>query len=152
MFIGPPHLVQFDLSKWTILAWDGLLSIAFFVGHSGMARRRFRARASIIIPAYYHGALFTILSGILLTTLVVLWQPSAVLLYQVQGLSRWIARGFFFLAIAASIWGAYVLRLFDPFGLAAIKAHLHGKLLRPPSLWFAVSTCGCATPSISSKS
>jgi protein-S-isoprenylcysteine O-methyltransferase Ste14 len=132
MFMGPLYLVRFDLSEWTILAWDGLLSIAFFVAHSGMIRRGFRARASSIIPAYYHGALFAILSGILLTTLLVLWQPSAVLLYQVQGSPRWIARGFFFLAAAATIWCAFATSVFDLFGLTAIKAHLQGKLPPPP--------------------
>jgi methanethiol S-methyltransferase len=141
LFIGPLHLVQLNLSEGTILAWDGLLSIAFFVAHSGMIRR-FRAGAYSFIPVYYRGALFAILSGVLLTTLAVLWQPSTVLLYQVQGFPRWIARGFFFLGIAGMTWTMFVMGLPLLFGLTALKDHLDGRLPQPcqfmvrgPYLW-----------------
>ena len=142
LFIGSLELVQLGLSEPAALAWDGLLSVVFFAQHSGMIRRRFRASLSSIVPVHYHDATFTIISSLVITTLVVSWQSSATLLYELPGLSRWLSRGVFFLAIAGIVWGVYALRSFDPFGRAAIRAHLRGKPLRPqqftirgPYLW-----------------
>jgi len=124
------------------LAWDSLLAVVFFVQHSGMIRRGLRARLSPVIPAHYHGALFTIVSGIVLTTLVVFWQPSGSSVYELKGPVRLLMRGFFFMAVAGLGWGVYALRQFDPFGGGALRAYLSGKPLRPqqfvargPYLW-----------------
>jgi len=131
LFIGSLHLVQMGLSEPVVLAWDGVLSVVFFVQHSGMIRRRFRTNLSSIVPAHYHGAVFTMISSVVLVALVAFWQPSAISLYELQGLSRWLSRGVFFLAIAGIAWGADALRSFDPFGRAAIRAHLGGRPPRP---------------------
>jgi methanethiol S-methyltransferase len=127
LFIGPLELVPMRLSERAVLAWDGFISLVFFVQHSGMLRRRFRTRLSGIIPPHYHGALFAILSGAILIPVVVLWQPSSLTVYELQGFPRWLARGVFLLAIAGFGWGAYALCSFDPFGIDSIGAHLTGK-------------------------
>jgi hypothetical protein len=59
-----------------VLYWDGLLSLAFFLQHSGMVRQPFRARISGVIPPRYHRALYSIVSGIVLASVVMLWQRS----------------------------------------------------------------------------
>jgi methanethiol S-methyltransferase len=142
LFTGPLQLVRMRLSERTVLAWDGFISLVFFVQHSGMLRTRFRARLSGIIPHYYHGALFAILSGAILIPVVVFWQSSSITLYELQGFPRWLARCVFLLAIAGFGWGAYALRSFDPFGIDSIRAHLTGKqhasqpfVVRGPYLW-----------------
>ena len=42
LIIAPPTLLGFDVSESEALLWDGLLSILFFVQHSGMMRSSFR--------------------------------------------------------------------------------------------------------------
>jgi methanethiol S-methyltransferase len=126
LFIGSLQLVPMGLSERALLAWDGFLSLAFFVQHSGMLRRRFRTLLSAIVPPHYHGALFAILSGAILTPVVVLWQPSPITLYELQGFPRWLARCVFFLAVAGFGWAACALRSFDPLGRDPIRTHLSG--------------------------
>jgi methanethiol S-methyltransferase len=142
LYTGSLHLVQMGLSDSAAFAWDGLLSLMFFMQHSGMIRKGFRTRLSNIILPAFHGALFAIVSGVMLTLVVVLWQSSAVSLYELRGFPRWLARGVFFGAIAGLGWGVSSLRSFDPFGRAPIRAHLRGKkhqhqpfVVRGPYLW-----------------
>jgi methanethiol S-methyltransferase len=137
LFGGSLGLVQMRLTETMALFWDGMLSVVFFIQHSYMIRRGFRASLSNIAPSFYNDAIFTIISSIVLVTIVVFWQPSATFLYELKGLPLWIARGVFFLSIAGIGWGVYALKSFDPFGRAAIRAHLSWKLPRPPQ--FAVS-------------
>jgi methanethiol S-methyltransferase len=131
LFIGPLQLVQMGLSERAVLASDGFISLIFFVQHSGMLRRRFRARLSGIIPPYYHGAFFAILSGAILIPLVIFWQSSTITLYELQSFPRLLARGVFLLAIAGLGWGTFALRSFDPFGINPIRDHLSGKQHAP---------------------
>ena len=142
LFMGSLRIFDMGLSASAALAWDGMLSLLFFVQHSGMIRKNFRARIANIIFPHYHGAVFAIVSGMMLISLVVLWQSSNVPLYELRGLLRWLARGIFFLAIAGLAWGVLSLRSFDPFGRTAIRAHLRGEQLSPqpfvvrgPYLW-----------------
>lgn len=134
LFAGSLHLVPMGLSERAAFAWNGLLSLLFFVQHSGMLRKPFRYHLSRIIPAPYHQALFAIVSGMTLAALVLLWQPSAVLLYELHALPRRLVRGCFLLAVAGFAWGALSLRLFDPFGRTSILAHRQGKPLPPQRL------------------
>jgi protein-S-isoprenylcysteine O-methyltransferase Ste14 len=142
LFIGPLKLVKMGLPYITVLAWDGVLSVVFFIQHSYMIRRSFRDRMSNLIPSHYNDAVFTILSSVVLTIVVVFWQPTSTVLYELQGFLRWIARGIFVLAMVGIGWGVYALKSFDPFGRKPIRAHLSGKPLRPqqfsvhgPYLW-----------------
>ncbi len=142
LYCGPLHLVQMGLTQGAPLVWDGLLSVIFFVQHSGMVRRGFRDRLSNFIPPLYHGALYTIVSGVVLTTLIVFWQGSGISLYELQSPSRWFVRGFLFMTIAGSFWAIFSLRAFDTFGLAPIRVELSGKrmqsqqfVVRGPYLW-----------------
>jgi protein-S-isoprenylcysteine O-methyltransferase Ste14 len=142
LFIGSLHLVKMGLSELTVLAWDGFLSIVFFIQHSCMIRRSFRARLSNIIPSHYSDAAFTMASSIALAAVVIFWQPSATVLYELHGFLRWMARGIFFMAIVGIGWGVYALKFFDPFGRIPIRDHLRGKSHRPqqfavngPYLW-----------------
>ena len=142
LFSGSLHFIKMGLSETAILAWNGFLSFAFFVQHSGMIRRSVRARLSTIIPSYFNDAAYGITSSITLIAVVVFWQPSTTMLYEIDGFSRWIARSFFFTAIAGMGWGVYALKNFDAFGRIPIRDHLKGKQNRPqkfsvygPYLW-----------------
>ena len=119
-----------------VLSWDAALSMMFFVQHSGMVRRRFRARLAAVIPPRYDGAVYAIASGIALALVVLLWQPSDYPLIVLEGLSRRAAQVCAVLAIVFFVWGMRALRGFDPLGLGPIKAYLRGK--QPPQSPFVV--------------
>jgi methanethiol S-methyltransferase len=131
LFAGSLHMVHIGLSESATFAWDGLLSLLFFVQHSGMLRKHFRSPLSRIISPPFHGALFAIASGLMLIVLVVLWQSSTVSLYVLQGFPRRLVRATFFLAMMGLAWGGLSLRSFDPFGRTPIMAQLRGEQLRP---------------------
>jgi len=140
LFAGSLNVVRLGFSDTAVLVWDGgVLSILFFVQHSAMIRRSFRSRLAEILPSFYHGAVFTIVSGIVLTALVLTWQSSAVVLHEFHGPARWLLRAIFCLGLAVFVWGMYTLRSlksFDLFGLRAVVAHMRGRQLEPPK--FAV--------------
>jgi methanethiol S-methyltransferase len=134
LVIGPLHLVALGWSEPTALAWDAALSLAFFVPHSVMLRSGFRALLARITPPHTHGALYAMVSGIVLTAVVVLWQGTSTLIYGLQGPLRWLLRGLVPLSMAGFAWAAHALGSFDPLGLAAIRAHARGNQLPPPEL------------------
>jgi protein-S-isoprenylcysteine O-methyltransferase Ste14 len=133
LLIGPISIVRFRTSELQVLLWDGLLSMLFFIQHSGMIRSSFRNRFAPITPPHYHPAIYAIASGIALAAVVLLWQPSQTFLYQAEGLLRLLARAVSVLAILGFAWGVRALKNFDTFGLVPIKVHLRGKQLRPPN-------------------
>ena len=134
LLIGPITLVHFGATEQQELLWNGLLSILFFIQHSGMIRTSFRTWLSSIVPSYYHSAIYAIASGIALTAAVLLWQPSQTVLYQAEGLLRWLARALSVLAVVGFSWGVRALGNFDTFGLNPIRAYLRGRQLRAPNV------------------
>jgi protein-S-isoprenylcysteine O-methyltransferase Ste14 len=142
LFSGSFALIKMGLPETAVLVWNSILSFVFFIQHSGMIRRNFRTRLAAIIPSYFNDAIFTITSSIALIAVIVFWQPSTTVLFEFNGFARWIARGFFFLAVAGMGWGVYALKYFDAFGRIPIRDHLNGKQHRSqkftvygPYLW-----------------
>jgi hypothetical protein len=74
--VGSSAFVRMHWPLSGIPLWDGLLCLAFFLQHSGMVRRGFRDRIAVVVPRQYHRAVYSIASGIVLTGVVILWQPS----------------------------------------------------------------------------
>jgi methanethiol S-methyltransferase len=130
LFVGFPVAAQGAARlRWSesgVLFWDALLSLAFFLQHSGMVRRKFRTRIAGFIPPRYHRALYSIASGVVLSSVVLLWQRSEHPLLVLDGPFRWAAGAVAFLAFSLFIWGALTLRGMDMFGLAPIRAYLSG--------------------------
>ncbi len=131
LFNGSFRLIHLELSEWSLLAWGGFLAILFCLQHSVMIRQGLRARLATIIPSYYNDAVFTIVSSIVLTLMIVLWQTSPIVLYELHGVWRWILRIVFFLAIAGVFWGAHSLDFFDPFGGVPIRDYWHSRPQTP---------------------
>jgi len=127
---GRPTFVPMNWPVSGALAWDALLSFLFFLQHSGMVRRSFRARLAAIVPPRYDGAVYAIASGIALALVVVLWQPTGLHLLVLDGILRWAATACSALAIAIFAWSGYALRMFDPLGLRPIWAHVHDRPVR----------------------
>jgi methanethiol S-methyltransferase len=116
-----------------VLCWDALLSLLFFLQHSGMVRRGFRARAAGFVPPRYYPAVYAIASGVALAALVLLWQPSGRHLLVLDGLSLRITQAGALGAFAFFLWGGFALRGFDPFGLSPLRAYLRGQQEQRPA-------------------
>lgn len=116
--------INLGLSKPMELAFDSMLCMVFFVQHSTMIRKSFKNRLCKIIPAYYHGAVYSITSGTILLILIVLWQDSHHLLFSLTGELRWILRIIFFLSIGIFVWGCLSLGSFDFFGIQPILTRI----------------------------
>ncbi len=116
----------FGWSEVNILLWDTFLSLIFFVQHSAMVRQSFRARLSAVVQSRYHGAIYTIASGIALVIVVIFWQRSEGSLVVLEGIPRLIARACSLLAVVIFALSIHALRSFDPLGIGPLRAHLRG--------------------------
>lgn len=123
---GPFPVTSLNLTIPQLMWFDALLAIAFFLQHSGMLRRSFRARLARVLPGYYQPVLYAILSGVVLSLLPLLWQRGPDLL-TLRGPLRWLVRGAFFAAMAGMVWGFGSLRHFDPLGAGPVLAHLRSR-------------------------
>jgi protein-S-isoprenylcysteine O-methyltransferase Ste14 len=125
------HMVKLTLNETAILWFDAGLCLLFFVQHSTMIRRAYQRWLAIIVSPVYHGAVYSVTSGVVLLLLVMLWQESSRMLLEFQGVLRWFMRGVFLLGIAGMAWGIKALDSFDTFGLAPILARVRSKQVKP---------------------
>ena len=130
---GPFPLVRFSMSYAQIVLWNGLLSLMFFVQHSGMVRRSFRGWLARRVPEAFHAASYALASGIVLAAVPLLWQPSQTVIAEASGALRWLLRGIALFGVAGVVWGAMAFRDFDPFGRRPIRSRLAGRQCPPPS-------------------
>jgi protein-S-isoprenylcysteine O-methyltransferase Ste14 len=119
--------VNLGLGETEKLWLNASLSVAFFIQHSFMIRRPYRKWLAEFIRVEYHGALYTIASGVVLLMIVVFWQKSANTFAAPQGIFRWMMHAVYFLSIAGMAWGIRALGSFDPFGFSPILYHMRGK-------------------------
>jgi protein-S-isoprenylcysteine O-methyltransferase Ste14 len=131
LWTGAFGLVDLRLAPHRVLIFDAGLCFLFFVQHSVMVRHSFRARLGRIVPAYWHGVVYTVASAIALLLLVVYWQPSGVTLYALEGAARWPLRAVLLLSLAGVLWGIRSLGQVDAFG---IEAFLRGERHHPARL------------------
>ncbi len=126
LVFGPPFAITLAHSQAARLAWDCLLSAAFFLQHSGMIRHGAQDRLASRVPTIYQPALYAVASGTVLLAVIVLWQPTDRLLLGLDGAPRWFLRGLSVLAMAGFAWVAHSLEGLDAFGTRALSAHLRG--------------------------
>jgi len=134
LYTGPWHPLVFYQDTGAVLAFDACLSAAFFAQHSGMIRNSFKAWFGRLAPEYYHGAIFSIASGICLYGVILLWQVSAQSVLVAGEALQFGLRALFLAALGGIVWSNLALRSFDSFGLRAIRRHLRGK--SPPAVAF----------------
>lgn len=134
LYTGPWHTPVLYSDTRAILAFDLFLSAIFFAQHSGMIRQSFQKGFGRLAPACYHGAAFSIASGICLYGVVFFWQTSETSLVTVSEPLRSGMRALFLIALGGIIWSNLVLHSFDIFGLRAIRYHLRG-LPQPVTLF-----------------
>jgi protein-S-isoprenylcysteine O-methyltransferase Ste14 len=126
--MGNVGIVTLPWDEPIILLWDAALSLAFFLQHSGMVRKNFRARLEGMLPDHYQGAFYSIASGIFLTFVALFWQRTETHLYVLKGVLLWISLACMLFALAMMVWSVLALRGFDLLGLVPIRTHLRGKI------------------------
>lgn len=134
LILGSFGDIRLDITESHRLAWDALLCMAFFIQHSGMVRRAFRSRLSSFLPRPYHPAVYSIASGIVLGALILLWQESPTVLYQLRGAARALPWACSVLAVGGFIWGVRALGAFDPFGCVPVLQQLRDWEAPPQNL------------------
>ncbi len=121
LYTGSFHVMDLGLGIAGALVLDACLCLVFFLQHSGMIRKGTRRWMSQVIPEQYLGAVFSVVSGITLLALVLLWQETAVVLASADGFYRWSLRAVFFLAIVGQVWGIRSLKSADLFGTESVR-------------------------------
>jgi len=132
LYFAPPTIVDLGLDNSSVLAFDSILSLAFFVQHSGMVRKRFRRFVSTWLSARYDRAFYTIVSGTVLLAVLVLWQKSRYIVITVDGPARWLMRAGFISTVLLFYWGTRSLHDFDTLGLRPIARYLRGRAAPAP--------------------
>ena len=136
LLTGSPEPIRLNFGAREALWWDVGLCMAFFIQHSGMVRRSFRQLLTHFFPKEYEGAVYALVSGIVLLALIVLWQKS----FPVFTVSHGVFRSLFYVAYLLSfvgfMWGARALKAFDPYGLRPILGRLKGR--KPRSMLLVV--------------
>lgn len=78
----PPGPGEADPAWW---CWDAALILQFVLPHSTLLHPRVRARLTRVIPRPLYGCVFTVVTCTSLLTLVLLWRPCPVVLWEVDG-------------------------------------------------------------------
>lgn len=134
LLLRPLWSIGLGCSTTGALTVNTALSLAFFAQHSGMIRRPFESRMSRIVPRYLHRALYAVASGLVLWTVMLLWQPVEPVLVSAGPTLRWLLRALFVAAAAGFLWGLRSLDALDGFGARPIRAHLRGASPAEPEL------------------
>ena len=121
LFTGPLGTFRLDLALWGGVAVNASLSLLFFFQHSAMVRQSFKRWLARFVPDHYLGAIYSIVSGLVLLSVVFFWQESELVIVTATGVWWWFARAVFVLAVAGITWGAMSLRGFDALGLRPIR-------------------------------
>lgn len=120
LYIGPFHWIILSLNTVELLLFDTGLAIAFFLQHSLMVRPSFKHWLTQTIPQSYYAAVFSIVSGMFLLNLMLLWQESPIFILKCQGSCYWILRGAFFVTLLLQGWALWSLKAIDLFGIKAL--------------------------------
>jgi len=131
LFLGSFNLLDLRFNESGILWFDAGLSLLFFIQHSGMIRKPFRRWLVRFISEDYAGAIYAIVSGIVLLLVILLWQTSTQTIITTSGLHRWSLRAVSILSLLGFYWAIKALRFFDPFGLRPIFNRLRGRNPKP---------------------
>jgi protein-S-isoprenylcysteine O-methyltransferase Ste14 len=137
LFFGSLTPINLNLSKTAGSFLNAGLCLAFFLQHSVMLRKPFRRWMATFINPYYHGALFTIVTGIVLVLIVLFWQKSSCIIVVAHGVFYWLMRIVALLAVAGTVWTFHSLDSFDPFGLNVLLAYLRGENLSRPRIHYS---------------
>jgi protein-S-isoprenylcysteine O-methyltransferase Ste14 len=120
-------IVDFNLEVAPALVLDTALCLLFFIQHSLFIRPFFRKWMERHIKTIYHGAFYSVTTGIALFIMIFLWQHTPVMLIESHGAVRLFMRALFFIALVLCMWGIRSVGNFDGFGIRPFIRAIKGK-------------------------
>jgi len=134
LFTGSYTVVDFGLRTQTALLLNAFLSLLFFLQHSIMVRKRFKAWLGKFIPEFYHNALYGITSAFTLILVLLLWQKVFVFIMSADGIFYWMLRALFLLCLVGFGWGATALGSFDALGVKPLMNYIANRPNKPQQI------------------
>lgn len=127
LLAGSFSVLDFGLGLSGALWVNAGLSGLFFVQHSIMLRKGFRARMLKVMPEPYYDAFYGISSALTLLVVLIGWQETSYMLFSAEGLYRVPFRLLFLAALAGFAWATYSLQPFDSSGAKNLLRHADNK-------------------------
>ena len=126
LIAGPFSFYDFGTSVISSLIINALLSIFFFVQHSGMVRESFSRYLLQFMPSHYHKIIYALSSSIALIAVMFFWQSIGDPLFVIDGLARYFLQFSYLLVVLWFIWSMRSITSFDAFGIRPILNYLQG--------------------------
>ena len=114
------------------LAVDLALLLLFALQHSVMARPRFKAWWTRVVPPAAERSTYLLASSLALGVLLAYWQPIGGYLWQTEGAARAVLIGLYVFGWLLLLYTTFLIDHFDLFGLKQVWRQLMGKDYRPP--------------------
>ncbi|MDX9789124.1 MAG: methyltransferase [Desulfobacterales bacterium] len=121
LFLGLPGRINLHFTPVLSLCFDAILSLLFFVQHSLMIRKRLKPT---FLGDAGKGAFYSIFSGLTLFVIMIFWQKSFLVHFDIKDYSKILVVLLLFPAIVVGGWGLLSLSNLDPLGITALKHHL----------------------------
>lgn len=132
LYTGGFQCLPLGFSPAAALGLDAVVSLLFFIQHSGMIRGPVKRWMDRHIPAVYQEAVYSIVSGAMLFLVMGLWQRVPMILYTADGAAETLIRIVFFLPILGFVWSGLSLDSLDSLGTKTIWHRLfHKPEIRP---------------------
>lgn len=127
VIFGPLNIIDLRLENVEIVYLNSALSLIYFFQHSLMVRESIRNRITKIIPEKTFYAFYSIVSGITLISVMLLWQESSYIIMSVSGEYIYLLRILLIVSVFGLMWGIKSLSEFDPFGRNQIEEYMNNK-------------------------
>lgn len=134
LVIGPVQEATPGRGQVAALLWDAGLSLLFFAQHSGMVRKSFRGWLERRVDRAFHAAIYAVASGVVLAAVVLLWEPTRVVVWSADDLMWFFLRGITVLTAVGFAWAVLELDEFDTFGVGALRNRLRRDESKAPRL------------------
>ncbi len=118
---------------WVSFAINGLLLGVFAVQHSLMARPRFKAWFTRLVPKAVERSTYVLLSSLALLLLYWQWQPIPNTIWDLEnGFLRYLILAIYFLGWAIVLLSSFMINHFELFGLEQVYFYVRGIPERVP--------------------
>jgi methanethiol S-methyltransferase len=111
----------------------GLLAL-FAIQHSGMARPRFKAWLTRLVPAAAERSTYVLLSSLALAAMFIYWEPIGGVVWRVaEGPARSCIIGLYVFGWLLLLYSTFLIDHFDLFGLKQVQRRFRGQPYRTPA-------------------